>query len=357
MKRSTPRHFVTFLITGILLIGTLSCSQPNVVNIYSSRHYDSDLALFETFTEKTGIEVQIIESGGDELIERMKSEGVNSPADLLITVDAGRLWRAVEADIFQPHGSDVINQIVPVQYRDTQDLWTGLSKRVRGIVYHKDRVDPNELKGYVDLADDAWKGRICIRSSNNIYNQSLMASMIDNVGAEAAEEWAKNLVSNFARPPQGGDTDQIRAVAAGVCDLAVVNHYYLERLQTSELEEDRTVASNVGLYFPPAAHGGAHINISGAGIAKYSPNPENARVFLEFLITEEAQNLYAVRNHELPMVHVNKPSAAAEENQDPDQVASAGAMKDQLEGDGLHVSIYGLHNPEAIRIMDRAGWR
>lgn len=332
------KRFTSISAAILTLIVLSSCNQSEVVNIYSSRHYDSDLALYDAFTKQTGIEVRTIEGGGDELIERMKNEGENSPADILITVDAGRLWRAEQAGVFQSHESDALNAAVPEVYRDEEDLWIGLSKRVRGIVYHKDRVDVSQLKGYKELAHESWKGRICIRSSNNIYNQSLLASLIEKEGVEEAQAWAESLVGNFAQTPQGGDTDQIRFVAAGICDIAIVNHYYLERLRLSEQESDRTTAAQVGIWFPPQEFGGTHVNISGAGLAKYAPNRENGLRFLEFLITPEAQQLYAIANREF-------------------SILEDGAEGDGLMGDGIHVSTYGENNPEAIRMMDRAGWK
>ncbi|HEX5795646.1 MAG TPA: extracellular solute-binding protein, partial [Geminicoccaceae bacterium] len=215
------------------------------VNLYSSRHYDSDVAMYERFTAETGIEVNLIEGDADQLIERIKAEGRNSPADLLITVDAGRLWRAEEAGLLQPVESPVLDERIPANLRHPEGKWFGLSQRLRAIVYAKDRVDPAEITTYQDLADPKWQGRICIRSSTNVYNQSLVASMIETLGVEPTEAWARALVDNLARPPQGGDSDQIKAVAAGECDLAVVNHYYLVRLIESEAAEDQATAGEV----------------------------------------------------------------------------------------------------------------
>ncbi len=322
----------------------ISCSETDEVNIYSSRHYDTDLELYEQFTEETGIEINLIEGSSDELIERMRNEGINSPADVMITVDAGRLWRAKEADILQPLNSDYLNSVVPEQLRDTDDLWVGLSKRVRGIIYNREAVDTEELKGYMDLADEKWSERICVRSSNNIYNQSLVASLIESHGEEAAEEWAEGLVNNFARDPQGGDTDQIKAVAAGLCDVALANHYYLARLMESDDPQDQEVAEKVGIYFPSAEFGGAHVNISGAGIAANSPNRENALQFIEYLATEEAQKLYSIGNNEFPII------------QDMELPGVLGELG-TFDSDAVNVTSYGENNPDAIRLMDRAGWR
>lgn len=330
----------------MLILGgvAISCTSQEEVNVYSARHYDTDLELHDNFTQETGIEVNLIEGGSDELIERINSEGVNSPADVLITVDAGRLWRAKEAGVLQPYESEELDNTIPQELRDRDGQWVGLSQRVRGIVYHTDRVSPDDLAGYWDLSDDKWEGRVCIRSSNNIYNQSLVASLIETHGVEETEEWATEFVENFARSPQGGDTDQINAVAAGVCDVAVVNHYYLARLITSDQPEDREVADQVAMHFPAEENGGTHVNISGAGIAANSPNEANAIRFLEYLTTEEAQELYAIGNNEFPIL----------ENMELPPVLEQFGM---FESDAVNVTSYGENNPEAIRLMDRAGWQ
>ncbi|MDX1641286.1 MAG: Fe(3+) ABC transporter substrate-binding protein [Balneolaceae bacterium] len=334
----------TFLTIFLGFLFLVSCSESEVVNIYSARHYDTDQQLYENFTEQTGIEVNLIEGSSDELIERINNEGVNSPADVVITVDAGRLWRAKEAGVLQSFESDYLNENIDDEMRDPEGYWVGLSNRVRGIVYNKEAVDTTELEGYWELADEKWDGRICIRSSNNIYNQSLVASLIEKHGEEATEEWATDFVNNFARDPQGGDTDQIRAVAAGLCDVAIVNHYYLARLMSSDSEEDQEVASQVSMYFPPEEHGGAHVNISGAGVAANAPNEENAIRFIEYLATEEAQEYYAIANNEFPVLEgMELPGVL-------DQFGN-------FDTDGVNVAMYGINNPTAIRVMDRAGWR
>jgi iron(III) transport system substrate-binding protein len=314
------------------------------VNLYSSRHYDSDVAMYERFTAETGIEVNLIEGDADQLIERIKAEGRNSPADLLITVDAGRLWRAEEAGLLQPVSSSVLNERIPASLRHPEGEWFGLSQRLRGIVYAKDRVDPAEITTYQDLADPKWQGRICIRSSTNVYNQSLVASMIETLGAEQTEAWAQALVDNLARPPQGGDTDQIKAVAAGECDVAVVNHYYLVRLIKSEAEEDQAIAEEVGILFPNQDGRGAHANVSGAGVVATAPNRANAVLFLEYLTTPEAQAYFAQGNYEFPVVEGVKLDPVLEE---------WGAIKT----DDVNAAKYGENNPEAVKLMDRAGWR
>lgn len=335
---------VFFLLITISLLFVTSCSESEVVNIYSSRHYDTDQQLYDNFTEQTGIEINLIEGSSDELIERINNEGVNSPADVIITVDAGRLWRAKEAGVLQSFESELLNSTINEEMRDPEGYWVGLSKRVRGIVYNTETVEPSELEGYWELEDDKWDGQICIRSSNNIYNQSLVASLVEMHGEEETEQWATNFVNNFARSPQGGDTDQIRAVAAGLCDVGIANHYYLARLMGSDNAEDQEVASKVSMYFPSEENGGTHVNISGAGVAANSPNRENAIRFIEYLATEEAQKLYAIANNEFPVLNELGLSAVLQQF-------------GEFESDDINVAMYGFNNPVAIRVMDRAGWR
>jgi iron(III) transport system substrate-binding protein len=323
---------------------TPAASEEQVVNVYSARHYDTDEILYDRFTEETGIQVNIIEGEADELIERIKSEGVNSPADLLVTVDAGRLWRAEEEGLFQPIESDVLTSAIPENLRHPDNLWFGLTTRARVIAYNKETVDPSELSTYEDLADPKWRGRVCVRSSTNIYNQSLLGSMIETIGPEATEEWAKGLVANFAREPEGGDTDQIKAVAAGQCDVAIVNHYYWARLAKSDVPEEKEVADAVGIFFPNQNDRGTHINISGAGVLVNAPHRDNAIAFLEYLVSPEAQEIFASSNNEYPVLE----GVAV----DP-IVAELGNFK----VDAVNVSSYGRNNPEVLQIVDRVGWK
>lgn len=323
---------------------TLQTAMAEEVNIYSSRHYSTDQVLYEEFTKASGIDVNLIEAKGDALIERMQAEGESSPADVLITSDGSRLARAVEAGLFQPIASDALNSAVPENLRHPDGLWFGLSTRVRAVVYAKNRVDPDEITAYEDLADPAWAGRICIRSSSNVYNQSLVASIIAAKGVDAAEDWAKSLVDNMARPPQGGDTDQIKAVASGECDVAVANHYYLARLIESEKPADNEVASAVDIVFPNQNDRGAHTNVSGAGVATHAPHKDAAVKFLEYLTTPDAQAYFANGNNEYPIVRDVKLSPVLE---------SWGDYKI----DAINATAYGVHNAEALKIMDRAGWQ
>ncbi len=316
-----------------------------MVNLYSARHYDIDEALYEEFKKETGIQVNVLEGEPDELIERIKNEGEQSPADVFVAVDAGRLWRAQEAGIFQPvTTSEVLNSKVPENLREPNGEWFGLTTRARMLVYNKEKVKPSELSTYEDLADPKWKGRVCVRSSGNVYNQSLVGSMVETDGAEATEQWAKGLVANFARQPEGGDIDQIKAVAAGQCDVAIANHYYWARLAKSDDAEDKAVVEKTAVFFPNQGDRGTHINISGIGLVKGAPHPENAIAFMEFLVSPEAQKVFAEGNNEYPVV--------AGVKLDP-IVSQLGDFK----VDTVNVASYGRNNAEVNEIVDRAGWK
>lgn len=336
----------------VLVVTTSSCINQNsqqasngqVVSIYSARHYDTDQALYENFTKKTGIEVKRLEGKDNELLERIKNEGNSPQADVLITVDAGRLWRAEQSNLLQPISSQKLNEEIPENLRHPDGLWFGLTKRVRLLVYNKAKVKPEELSTYEALAEPAWKGRVCVRSSNNIYNQSLLGSFIESKGQEITEKWAKGLVANLARPPQGGDVDQIKAVAAGQCDVAIVNHYYYVRLAQSKTDKNRAVAAQVGVFFPNQEDRGTHVNISGAGVVVNAPHKENAIAFMEYLTSPEAQKIFAEANNEYPAVLGVEPSPVLKEY-------------GEFESDTINVSAYGRNNPEATKIADRAGWQ
>ncbi len=263
---------------------------------------------------------------------------------MLLTVDVGRLWRADQAGLFQPVASKDLDAKVPASLRHPEGHWYGFSSRARVIYYAKDRVEADAISSYEELADPKWKGKICIRSSSNIYNQSLMGSIIAAHGAKAAEDWAKAVVANFARDPQGGDTDQIRAVAAGECDLAVGNTYYYVRLMTKPKDADKGVADKVGLVFPNQGDRGTHVNISGAGVLKNAPNKDAAVKFLEYLASAEAQRYFADGNNEYPVVEGVDANSAVE---------SLGTFK----SDAINVAAFGENQPEAQKIFDRAGWK
>lgn len=324
--------------------GVSGASDDNVVNVYSARHYDSDAVLFKKLTEESGLKINVVEGQDDELIERLKTEGANSPADVFITVDAGRLWRAEQQKLFQPIQSKVLDQRIPANLRHPQGYWFGLTKRARVIVYNKAKVKPAQLSTYEALAQPEWKGKVCVRSSNNVYNQSLLGSMIQSKGEKATEVWAKGLVQNFARSPQGGDTDQIKAVAVGKCDVAIANHYYFLRLQQSQKPENQKLMAKVGLFFPNQSDRGTHANISGAGVTTHAPHKKAAIQFIEFLTSPEAQKLFAEGNDEYPVV-ANAPL--------PEPLKAFGTFKTDV----VNVSAYGRNSPEAVKIADRVGWK
>jgi iron(III) transport system substrate-binding protein len=336
---------VLVAIATVAACGRQDSAPEQVLNVYSARHYQSDEALYEAFTRETGIEVRRIEGGDDALIERITQEGDASPADVLITVDAGRLWRAQQAGLFQPAESAVLTGRIPAHLREPDGHWFGFSTRARIIFYNRERIDPAGLDGYEDLADPMWKGEVCARSGGNIYNLSLMASMIAHHGAEKAEAWARGVVENFARDPQGGDTDQIRAVAAGECGIAVANSYYFARLMNSNDPVDQAVVGKVGWIFPNQDDRGAHINVSGAGVIKHAPHPAAALAFLEFLASAEAQTRFAQANNEYPVVAGAKLDNRALET------------LGDFRRDELDASLYGEHQAEAQRAIDRAGWK
>lgn len=314
------------------------------VNVYTARHYEADNALYDRFTEETGIEVNLLEGEADELIERLQSEGENSPADVFITADAGRLWRADEAGLLQPIESDVLTSSVPENLRHPDGAWFGLATRARVIVYNTDTVTPDDLSTYEALAEPQWQGRVCIRSSSNIYNQSLLGSMVEVEGVEATEAWAKGLVANLARQPEGGDTDQIRAVAAGQCDVAIANHYYWARLAKSDDPADQEVVAKTAVFFPNQDDRGTHINISGAGVVASAPHRENAIALLEFLVSPEAQAVFGASNNEYPVL----------EGVELDPIV---AQLGDFKVDATNVSAYGRNNPEVVKLVDRSGWK
>jgi iron(III) transport system substrate-binding protein len=333
-------------IAGALLICVMcaQAAQDTVLNLYSARHYQTDEALYDNFTKETGIKVNRIEGKELELIERLKHEGANSPADILITVDAGNLWIANQAGLFQPVQSKVLEQRIPPNLRHPNGNWFGFSSRARPIFYNKDRVQPAQIQTYEDLADPRWKGRLCMRSSSNIYNLSLMSAMIERLGEKRAEEWAKGVVANFARDPKGGDTDQIKAVGAGECDVTLANTYYYVRLLKSDTPEDKKVVEKVGFILPNQETSGTHINISGAGMLKHAPHKQAAVKFLEYLASDQAQRYFADGNNEYPVV---------EGLLDNRELASLGKFK----RDPINVSVYGNNQSLAQKIYDRAGWR
>jgi len=317
----------------------------SVVNVYSARKEALIKPLLDKFSAQTGIEARLVTADAGPLLERLRREGRNSPADVFITVDAGRLHRAKTAGLLQPLESAALEAAVPAAYRDPQGLWFGLSLRARPIIYTRGRVNPDDLSTYETLADPKWRGRICIRSSSNIYNQSLVASLIAANGEAATLEWLKGLVKNFARKPAGGDRDQIRAAAAGECDIAIANTYYLARMRSAEPgSADHEAAKAVVVFWPNQSGRGVHVNVSGAGVTSAAPNRDNAIRLLEFLVTDEAQAWYATVNNEYP-VKQGVPWS--------DAVREMGHFK----ADDLNLSVLGSNNALAVKLMDQAGWQ
>lgn len=330
----------------LLSFGLLSCGSggSDVVNIYTHRHYEADQQLFNSFTEKTGIKVNVVNASADELIQKLELEGQGSPADVLITVDAGRLHRAQEKNLLQPIQSEALKKNIPAHLREPEGHWFGLTYRARILAYHKERVNPDDLDSYESLTDEKWKGRVLTRSSENIYNQSLLASIIVANGREGAQEWAAKLLANMGRSPKGSDRDQVKAVASGEGDIAIVNSYYIGLMLNDSNNEEVKAAEQVGLFFPNQGGRGTHINISGAGVTKYAPNKENAIKLLEFLSGEEAQSFLSEINYEYPVNEKVSPSSLLQ---------SWGDFKP----DRINLSLLGENNRDAVVIFDRVGWK
>ncbi|WP_324262344.1 Fe(3+) ABC transporter substrate-binding protein [Altererythrobacter sp. H2] len=315
-----------------------------VVNLYTARHYDSDLALYEQFTQETGIKINWIEGKPDELVARMKAEGANSPADLFITADAGALWRAQREGLFQSVTTDTLTARIPANLREPEGNWYGFTRRARVVAYDPAKVKPEEIDDYADLADPRFKGRICVRSSDSVYNLSLVGALIEAWGPDKAGDWVKGVVANMARPPEGGDRDQIRAVAAGVCDVAITNSYYYIRMASGEDAADRAITDKVKLAFPSIDGAGTHINISGGGVIRNAPNKANAIKLLEFFASAKAQTHISAENNEYPA----SPDVPA-----PAPVDAYAAFTAHPMG----VAAFAARQPEAQSLMSAAGWR
>ncbi len=333
-----------FILSVATFLGiSTAMSQENVLNLYSSRHYQTDEALYANFTKQTGIRINRIEAKDDELIERIKNEGAHSPADVFITVDASRLARADELGFFAPVKSKVLEERIPAHLRSSE--WFAFSTRARVIVYNKAAVKPGDIQTYADLASPKMKGQVCSRSGSHPYNLSLLASLVARNGEQQTEEWAKGVVANFARKPKGGDTDQIKAVAAGECGVAISNSYYYARLMRSSKPEDRKVVERTSLIWPDQQSNGAHVNISGAGMLKHAPHKQAAVKFLEYLASDDAQRHFADGNNEWPAVPGVKTDNPA--------LAALGDFK----ADTLPIPDYAKHVATAQKIADRAGWK
>lgn len=314
------------------------------VNIYSYRQEALIKPQLEAFKKATGISYNLITGSASGLLQRLKNEGMNSPADMLFTVDAGRLYRARDMGLLQRVRSKTLESIIPARFRDPEGYWFGLGIRARAIFYSVDRVKPSELSTYEDLTSAKWKGRILIRSSGNIYNQSLMASLIHHHGKQKAEAWAKGIVANLARKPQGGDSNQIKGVAAGEGDVAIANNYYYARMLASQKTKDKKVVSKVGVFWPNQKDRGTHVNVSGAAITKGAKNKASAIKLLEFLVGPEAQKIYAEVGYEFPV-------------RDKVGLGPIVAKMSRFKMDSMPLRVLGENNAEAVRIFDRVGWR
>ncbi|WP_219703503.1 Fe(3+) ABC transporter substrate-binding protein [Marinomonas lutimaris] len=348
MKRSTIKTSLFTLAgaTSILAFSSTSVHASGEVNVYSARSEALIAPLLDLYSKANNVKVNLITGSADALLSRLQSEGDASPADVFITVDAGRLYRAKEAGVLQPFETSNLNDVIPEHLKDRDGYWYGLSQRARVIFYNPETVSAADLSTYEDLADPKWKGKICIRSSSNLYNQSMVASMIDADGEEQTLEWIKGLVANFARPPAGGDTDQLKAAAAGVCDIAVANTYYFGRLGLSNKPDERAVFDKLKLFWPNQANNqrGAHINVSGIGITKSSKNTDNAKQLVDFLTNKQSQQWYANVNNEYAVIEGVAP---------PESLATFGEFK----ADQVSLSVLGENNRQAVKLMDQGGWK
>ena len=338
------RKLVLWALLAVLFCGCHASAGENIVNIFTARHYESDKELYEEFKKETGISVNVVSGKAPELIERIKREGENTQADLFITVDGGILGTAKKAGVLQPVQTSAIDERVPSHLRDPEYHWIGLSTRCRIIVYSKERVNPAELSTYAALADPKWKGKMLVRSSSGLYDQSLLASIIILDGAEKAEQWAAGVVANLARDPQGNDRDQAKAIAAGIGDVAIMNTYYIGQMLNSKDPEEVKVVKNTGLFFPDQDGDGTHVNISGVGLTKHAKNRENAIRFIEFLLDVPAQEKLSSGNYEFPV----NPKAKKHE-----LLESWGEFKTQR----IDFNKLGEENPEAVKIFSKVGWK
>jgi iron(III) transport system substrate-binding protein len=350
VRRMTLGSLAALALTAFTAsIPGIASAQDKVLNLYSARHYQTDEALYQDFTRQTGIRINRIEAGDEALLERLRSEGANSPADVLLLVDAARLWRAQIDGLFQPVKSTVLEARIPAHLRARDDgkgsEWVAFSTRARIIVYNKDTVDPKRVRSYQDLAHPALKGKVCTRSGSHPYMLSLIGSIAEHHGEAQAQQWAAGVVANFARPPRGGDTDQIKAVASGECGVALTNTYYLVRMMRSTAPADQQAIARVGMVWPNQDSTGTHINVSGGGVLKHARNRDAAVRFMEYLASDSAQAYLANGNNEWPVV----PSALT---QNP-TLESLGSFK----ADTLPVSSVGKSQVTAAKIIDRVGWR
>ena len=337
------------LLLSAFLAFPLQAQEAKELNLYSARHYQTDEALYSDFTKKTGIKINRIEADDNALAERLKSEGANSPADVILMVDAARLWRAQIDDFFKPIQSKYLESRIPANLRSQSEpagsTWFGFSTRVRLMVYNKAKVNPHDVDTYEKLAEPINKGKVCTRSGAHPYMLSLIGAMIERRGEAATEEWAKGMVANMARPPRGGDTDQIKAVASGECGVALTNSYYLVRLLRSTKPEDQAIVSKIGFIWPNQQTTGAHINIAGGGVAKSAPHPQAAKQFLEYLASDSAQEYFANGNNEWPAVKSVK-------------IENEGLkMLGPFKAENISIAAIGKNQIAAQRLLDRVGYK
>ena len=316
------------------------------INIYSQRHYDSDKMQYKKFEEKTGIKVNVTKAGADELIQRMKNEGDNSQADLFITVDVGKLWQASDMGLFQKFEDQTVFDNIDPQFLDKNGYWVPVTYRSRVVVYSNERVNKEELSTYEDLANEKWRGRLLVRSSSNAYNQALMSSLVANLGSDAVTSWSEAVVKNFARDPKGSDRDQVKAIAAGQGDIAIVNSYYIGLLLSSEKEEEINAGNAVSVFFPNQGEDdrGAHINVSGIALTKNAKNKENAIELIKYLTSVEGQETYVNNSYEY----------SVNPNVKPDEIVQAWG---EFKKDPVDLNMLGIMRDEAIRIFDKTGWK
>jgi iron(III) transport system substrate-binding protein len=337
------------VLSAALAFASPAFAQENVLNLYSARHYQTDEQLYDNFTKQTGIRINRIEADDNQLFERLKSEGKNSPADVILMVDAARLWRAEAEDMFQPVKSAVLESRIPANLRASDEgrgpEWFGFSTRARVIVYNKVAVSKDDVLTYESLADPKNKGKVCTRSGSHPYNLSMIGAMIERNGEAATENWAKGMVANFARPPRGGDTDQIKGVATGECGVALTNSYYYVRMLRSTNPQDKEMVNKLGFVWPNQQTSGTHVNVSGGGVARNAPHREAAVKFLEYLSSDEAQGYFANGNNEWPVV-----STAVVKNSALDALG-------KFKMENVPVAAMGKNQAAAQKILDRAGYK
>ena len=339
------KNYIISIFTIIFLSGCTD-DKSNEVNLYSQRHYKVDEIQYEKFTEMTGIKVNWIKSNADELIERLKNEGNKSPADIFISVDAGKLQKAASLNLLQKLPSEIITENIQNQLLDINNFWAPITYRSRILVYSNERVNKNDLNTYESLSDEKWKNRILVRSSSNAYNQALMASIIANNGIEKARNWSEGIVANLARSPKGNDRDQVKAIYSGLGDVAIVNSYYIGLLLSSEKEEERKAGESVSVFFPNQEENqrGTHVNISGVAITKNSPNKENAVMLINYLLSEDAQKTNVNNSYEYSVNKNVKPSKIVQD-------------WGEFKIDNLDLNSLGVYREDAVNVFDETGWK